>query len=262
MIMTSSGDTVTANRLAQRRDAVRRRVAVMAVAQRFHGGFDDMLGRAEIRLADAEIDDIAALGCQFGGARQNRKGVLLADAIEGRDGAKHGSSPVMAGRREAGRRPTHHASASDAADSGRHRVIVLGTANSADRTAKSKRLNASYRYAKDPRGRHDAGGETIAGDVAMSDAKANPHWGSTLDEFLDAEGIREAVRAEAITRVVAWQLGEEMKRQGISKTELAVRMNTSRAQVDRILKAKSNVTIETLQRAAELVGGQLRLELV
>lgn len=96
----------------------------------------------------------------------------------------------------------------------------------------------------------------------MSKRKKNPHWGSTLDDFLDEEGIREAAKAEAITRVVAWQLGEEMKRQGMSKARLALLMNTSRAQVDRILKAKGNVTIETLQRAAELVGRQLRLELV
>ncbi len=96
----------------------------------------------------------------------------------------------------------------------------------------------------------------------MSKRKKNPHWGSTLDEFLDEEGIREAVKAEAVTRVVAWQLGEEMKRQGISKARLAALMKTSRAQVDRILNAKGNVTIETLQRAAELVGRQLRLELV
>ena len=96
----------------------------------------------------------------------------------------------------------------------------------------------------------------------MSEAKANPHWGSTLDEFLDEEGIRETAKAEAVTRVVAWQLGEEMKRQGINKTQLAALMNTSRAQVDRILKAKGNVTIETLQRAAALVGRKVRLELV
>jgi transcriptional regulator with XRE-family HTH domain len=96
----------------------------------------------------------------------------------------------------------------------------------------------------------------------MSEAKANLHWGSTLDEFLDEEGIREAAKAEAVTRVIAWQLGEEMKRQGINKTQLAALMNTSRAQVDRILKAKGNVTIETLQRAAALVGRQVRVELV
>lgn len=96
----------------------------------------------------------------------------------------------------------------------------------------------------------------------MRKPKKNLHWGSTLDDFLNEEGIRETAKAEAITRVVAWQLSEEMKRQGVSKARLAEMMNTSRAQVDRILNAKGNVTIETLQRAAKLVGRQLRLELV
>ncbi len=90
----------------------------------------------------------------------------------------------------------------------------------------------------------------------------NPHWGTTLDTFLAEEGIREAAKAEALTRVVAWQLKEEMKRQGLTKVQLAERMHTSRAQVDRILNAKGNVTVETLQRAAALVGRELRLELV
>jgi transcriptional regulator with XRE-family HTH domain len=48
----------------------------------------------------------------------------------------------------------------------------------------------------------------------------------------------------------------------MTKAALAVRMHTSRAQVDRILKAKGNITIETLQRAAALLGRELRLELV
>jgi antitoxin HicB len=93
-------------------------------------------------------------------------------------------------------------------------------------------------------------------------SKKNPHWGTTLDAFLAAEGIREAAKAEAVTRVVAWQLGREMERQGITKAKLAELMHTSRAQVDRILKAKGNITIESLQRAAALVGRELRLELV
>ena len=96
----------------------------------------------------------------------------------------------------------------------------------------------------------------------MKKSKKNSHWGSTLDDFLREEGIHETARTEAVTRVVAWQLGEEMKRQGVSKARLAEMMNTSRTQVDRILNAKGNVTIETLQRAAKLVGRQLRLELV
>jgi plasmid maintenance system antidote protein VapI len=53
-----------------------------------------------------------------------------------------------------------------------------------------------------------------------------------------------------------------MERQGIGKTTLLELMHTSRAQVDRILKARGNVTIETLQRAASIVGRELRLELV
>jgi len=90
----------------------------------------------------------------------------------------------------------------------------------------------------------------------------NPHWGTTLDEFLGEDGIREAAKTEALTRVIAWQLSQEMARQGMTKAALAERMHTSRAQVDRILKAKGNVTIESLQRAAAMVGRELRLELI
>lgn len=90
----------------------------------------------------------------------------------------------------------------------------------------------------------------------------NPHWGSTLDDFLEEEGICKAAKAEAVTRVISWQIAEEMRKRGITKTQLAEQMHTSRAQVDRILNAKGNVTIETLQRAAELVGRELRIELV
>lgn len=92
--------------------------------------------------------------------------------------------------------------------------------------------------------------------------KKNSHWGTSLDEFLGEDGMRETVKTEALTRLIAWQLSQEMERQGITKAVLAERMHTSRAQVDRILKAKGNVTIESLQRAASLVGRELRLELV
>ena len=87
-------------------------------------------------------------------------------------------------------------------------------------------------------------------------------WGSTLDDFLHEEGIYEAAKTEAVTRVISWQIAEEMRKRGMTKTQMAEQMRTSRAQVDRILKAKGNVTIETLQRAAALVGRELRIELV
>jgi antitoxin HicB len=92
--------------------------------------------------------------------------------------------------------------------------------------------------------------------------RANPHWGTSLDTFLEQDGIRDAARGTAITRVVAFQLAQEMERQGITKSRLAELMQTSRAQVDRILNARGNVSIATLHRAAALVGRELRVELV
>jgi antitoxin HicB len=97
---------------------------------------------------------------------------------------------------------------------------------------------------------------------AATTRDANPHWGSTLDDFLKTEGIREAAHATATTRVIASQLGREMQRQDMTKARLAELMHTSRAQVDRILNARDNTTIETLQRAATLLGRELRVELV
>jgi len=90
----------------------------------------------------------------------------------------------------------------------------------------------------------------------------NVHWGANLDDFLAEDGTRETAHTEAVTRVIAWQLTQEMQRQGITKAALAAQMKTSRAQLDRILNAKGNITIETLQRAASLLGRQLRVDLI
>lgn len=91
----------------------------------------------------------------------------------------------------------------------------------------------------------------------------NPYTGSNFDDFLQKEGLDEECTAIAIKRVIARQLTEEMKRQNLSKTEMAKLMQTSRAQLDRLLDpAKTGVSIETITRAASVVGRQLRIELV
>jgi predicted transcriptional regulator len=96
----------------------------------------------------------------------------------------------------------------------------------------------------------------------MAERKPNRHRGSSLDDFLEQEGVLPEFRAQAIQEVIAWQLAEAMKERGLSKAALARLMHTSRTQVDRVLDpANGNVTIETLQRAAELVGRKLQLEL-
>jgi antitoxin HicB len=93
--------------------------------------------------------------------------------------------------------------------------------------------------------------------------KNNSHWGSTLDDVLKEEGVLDAFRAVAEKEAIAWQLGEAMKAQNISKTRMAELMKTSRTQVDKLLNPKDgNVTLETLHRAAAVVGKRFECTLV
>jgi hypothetical protein len=65
-------------------------------------------------------------------------------------------------------------------------------------------------------------------------SEKNPRWGTTLDEFLGEDGIREAAKAEAVTRVVVWQLTQEMERQGMATAALRSR-SESRYTVHQLL---------------------------
>jgi hypothetical protein len=79
--------------------------------------------------------------------------------------------------------------------------------------------------------------------------------GLSFDEFLKEEGIYEEVTARAIKRVIARQIDALMQDQGLTKSELAKRMQTSRAQLDRLLDPDNeSVTLGTLTRAAHAVG--------
>ncbi len=99
--------------------------------------------------------------------------------------------------------------------------------------------------------------------MTKSSKKRTGKVGSSFDDFLKEDGIYEGVTARAIKRVLVRQLDDLMKREEISKTELAARMKTSRAQLDRLLDpANESVTLGTLARAAQAVGRHLRMELV
>jgi hypothetical protein len=92
---------------------------------------------------------------------------------------------------------------------------------------------------------------------------ANPHIGSSFEDFLKEEGIYDEVTAHAVKRVIAWQIERAMKEQGITTTEMARRMHTSRPQVDRLLDPDNDkVQLDTVQRAATAVGRKLKIELV
>jgi antitoxin HicB len=91
----------------------------------------------------------------------------------------------------------------------------------------------------------------------------NKHKGTRLEDWLAEEGILEEATVAAVKSVIAWQLGEEMRKKKITKKRMAEMMKTSRAQLDRVLDpASGNTTLETLLRAAKIVGRELRVELV
>ena len=91
----------------------------------------------------------------------------------------------------------------------------------------------------------------------------NGRIGSSLDDALIEDGLYEEVTARAIKRVIARQLDALMEDQKLTKAELARRMKTSRAQLDRLLDPENDsVTLGTLARAARAVGRNVRMELV
>lgn len=89
------------------------------------------------------------------------------------------------------------------------------------------------------------------------------HTGSSFDSFLEEEGILEEVEAAAIKRVIAWQLTEAMKAAHLSKKQMAERIGTSRSQLDRLLDPENTaVHLQTIAKAARVVGKRLRIEMV
>jgi plasmid maintenance system antidote protein VapI len=93
--------------------------------------------------------------------------------------------------------------------------------------------------------------------------KKNKHRGSNFDDFLKKEGIYKEVEIHAAKRAIAIKLEKLMEAQALSKSAMAQRMHTSRAAVDRLLNAdNTSVTLQTLDKAARVVGRKLKIDLV
>ena len=89
------------------------------------------------------------------------------------------------------------------------------------------------------------------------------HRGSDFRAFLREEGILEESDARALKQTVALQLAHLLKQECLTKAEMAVRMKTSRAAVDRLLNPSNPaVTLTTLDKAARALGRKLKIELV
>jgi len=91
----------------------------------------------------------------------------------------------------------------------------------------------------------------------------NPHIGSSLEDWLEEEGLLEDATNFAIKSVLTWQVGQYMENNQLTKTAMAKRMNTSRAALDRLLDPENeSITLKTLQNAARAVDARVELNLV
>jgi predicted XRE-type DNA-binding protein len=89
------------------------------------------------------------------------------------------------------------------------------------------------------------------------------HLGSSLDDFLAEEGLLAEAEAVAAKRALVYQITHLMAQQQLSKAEMARRMHTSRAAVDRLLDVESeSATLVTLEKAALALGRRLQISLV
>lgn len=82
------------------------------------------------------------------------------------------------------------------------------------------------------------------------------HLGQDFDEYLAEEGVLEQTHALALKRLISIKIEEQMRLKTITKTEMARRMNTSRAALNRLLDASeislTLITLVSALRALEL----------
>ncbi len=88
----------------------------------------------------------------------------------------------------------------------------------------------------------------------------NKHKGSTFDSFLEEEGLLENAEAIAIKRVIAFELEKAMKKEHVTKTEMAEKMHTSRSALDRLLDpSNTSISLGSLVKVARALGKKLRV---
>ena len=93
--------------------------------------------------------------------------------------------------------------------------------------------------------------------------KDNRHRGSSFSDFLESEGVLAEVTTLAFKRVLALQLQEIIEKENVTRTELASRMHTSRAVVNRLLDPEnSSMTMISLGKAAAALGKKPEIRFV
>jgi len=90
----------------------------------------------------------------------------------------------------------------------------------------------------------------------------NKHIGSTFNDFLEEENIFAETSAEALKRVIAWQIKHYLEINQINKSAFAEKMKTSRSQLDRLLDPENtNISLKALVQTANAMGKHVELRI-
>lgn len=92
---------------------------------------------------------------------------------------------------------------------------------------------------------------------------AKDYIGSSLDDFLEEEGIQNEVTSLAIKRTLVWQIQEEMKKQGVTKKQMAEAMEISESELEAILNPENvSIALDTVTRVTNILGKKIEVNLV
>lgn len=88
----------------------------------------------------------------------------------------------------------------------------------------------------------------------------NKHIGSSFDDFLKEENLFVETSAEALKRVIAWQIVNYLEQKNLTKSVFARKMNTSRSQLDRLLDPENtNISLKALVSTASAMGKHVHI---
>ena len=90
----------------------------------------------------------------------------------------------------------------------------------------------------------------------------NKYIGSSFDNFLEEENILSRASAEALKRVISWQIQHFLDNNHVTKTAFAERMQTSRSQLDRLLDPENtNLSLKALVSTAYAMGKHVEIRI-
>lgn len=90
----------------------------------------------------------------------------------------------------------------------------------------------------------------------------NKYKGSSFEEFLKDEELLQEIDILSEKQIITLKIMEIMKKQHISKSEMARRMHTKRTAVYNLLDPNKDCKLTTIVKAAKVLGKNIKIDLV